>query len=95
MFYFLFWAGVLALSGHSSSSSRAGQESGAGSRVDFDAAGEDGLPTELLALAPAEAARRVGWQPRCARKSATARRLVEIVDGTDAEVDYGWGSCTS
>ena len=43
MFYFLFWAGVLALSGHSSSSSRAGQEAEAGSRVDFEAAGEDGL----------------------------------------------------
>ena len=43
MFYFLFWAGVLALSGHSSSSSRAGQEAEAGSRVDFEAAGEAGL----------------------------------------------------
>ena len=43
VFYFLFWAGVLALSGHSSSSSRAGQEAEAGSRVDFEAAGEAGL----------------------------------------------------
>ena len=43
VFYFLFWAGVLALSGDSSSSSRAGQEAEAGSRVDFEAAGEDGL----------------------------------------------------